>query len=99
MGEDSNLWRFRIEAAFREKQYWEQLKTDECDANIKDKAFSILVSSLGEPPLRNCQKASSDPMLMFHELDACYASRRAASRIDVLASVFSKRYDCKRPMS
>lgn len=43
--------------------------------------------------------ASSNPMGMIQLLDKTYSSKRAASRIAVLTSVFSKRYDDSRKMN
>jgi len=96
--EDYNLWRFRLKAALQAKQYWAPLQTANCTEEIKSKATGILVTALGDTALRSCMSAYPNTMQMIEKLDDCYASKRAASRIALLTSVFSKRFDKQKNM-
>lgn len=97
--EDYQLWRFRVEAALRGKQYWSEIPKESCSEKIKDHSFSILVAVLGDAALRNCQKDAPDTLKMLSTLDKHYASKRPASRISVLTALFSKRYKDSTSMS
>ena len=97
--EDYNLWKFRLKSVLRGKQYWNKLLSKDCPEDVKEKAEAILVSGLGDAPLRSCMGESPDVMKMIESLDKTYASKRAASKIAVLTSVFSKRYTDNKNMS
>ena len=97
--DDYNLWRFSLKSALRGEQYCKQIHEYTCPARIKEKTEAILVSGLGDAALRTCMSASPDVIKMIDLLDKRYASRRAASRIAILTSVFSKRCDDSRNMS
>ncbi len=76
-----------------------ELQKPNCDSKIKDYAFSVVVSALGDSALRHCRKKAPDAMAMIQLLDSHYASKRAASTVAVLTELFSKRWDSSRNMS
>lgn len=97
--DDYTLWCFRLKSCLQGKGIWKKLSAADCSEETKDQAVDIIVSALGDAALRNCMSAAPDPIKMIKCLDECYASRRAASRVAVLTSVFSKKYDSSRNMS
>ena len=64
----------------------------DCSEDIKEKAEAILVKGLGDAALRLCMGESPDVFNMIESIDKIFGSKRAASKIAVLTSVFSKRY-------
>ena len=64
----------------------------DCSEDIKEKAEAILVKGLGDTALRLCMGESPDVFNMIESIDKIFGSKRAASKIAVLTSVFSKRY-------
>jgi gag-polypeptide of LTR copia-type len=97
--DDYTLWRLRIETALKGKGYWSDLQTPACQETIKDKSTALIVSALGDSAFRVCAPEAGDPIAMLHMLDKRYASKRAASRISLLTSVYDKRYQPKSSMS
>lgn len=90
--DDYNLWRIRAETALRGKKIWNKLHDEGCSQDIRDEAASILVTALGDSAFRVCSSKVRDPLGMLDLLDKRYASCRAASRISVLTTLFSKKY-------
>lgn len=90
--DDYNLWRIRAEVALKGKGYWANVHRNECPADVKEKAAAMLTQALGDAPFRVCSSKAGNPILMLELLDMRYASTRAASRISVLTSVYSKKY-------
>ena len=64
----------------------------DCSEDIKEKAEAILVKGLGDAALRLSMGESPDVFNMIESIDKIFGSKRAASKIAVLTSVFSKRY-------
>lgn len=81
------------------KQYWSSIQSKDCPIDLQEKAVAILASGLGDSALRVCMNAVANMMTMLALLDATFASKRAAIRIALLMSVFSKRYDESKNMS
>ena len=57
-----------------------------------EKASGIIISALGDSPLRVVLEADDDPKRMLKLLDARYASNRTVSRIAVQTQLFRMRY-------
>ena len=57
-----------------------------------EKASGIIISALGDAPLRVVLEADDDPKRMLKLLDARYASNRTVSRIAVQTQLFRMRY-------
>lgn len=57
-----------------------------------EKASAIIISALGDAPLRVVMEADDDPSKMLRLLDARYASSRTVSRIDVATQLFRMSY-------
>lgn len=92
--DDYNLWRLRAEVALKGKGYWtklEDMKT--CDEETKSKASALIVSALGDTALRVCSSRIGDPLNMLKMLDNRCASSRTATRISVLTTMYTKRFD------
>lgn len=60
-------------------------------ANL-EKASGMIISALGDAPLRVVLDADDDPARMLKLLDARYASNRTVSRIAVQTQLFRMRY-------
>ena len=58
----------------------------------KEKASGIIISALGDAPLRVVIEAEDDPAKMIQLLDARYASNRTVSRIAVQTQLFRMSY-------
>ena len=58
----------------------------------KEKASGIIISALGDSPLRVVAEADGEPARMLALLDARYASSRTVSRIAVQTQLFRMRY-------
>ena len=96
--DDYNLWRIRAEMSLKGKDYWEELRKEDCSIKTKQKASAMLTTELGDSALRVCSTQITDPMKMLELLDKRYASTRTATRICVLTSVYSKRFEAKDNM-
>ncbi len=90
--ENYNLWRIRAKATLKGKQYWSQLMTRTAEATVLEKATSLLVSALGDSPLRVWRAEIGNPIELLNKLDQRYTSNRAASRIATSTAVYSKHY-------
>lgn len=74
----------------------ESVRTDQVNLSTKlEKASSLIISALGDEPLRVIADIFDDPALMLDFLDARYASSRTASRIAIQTQLFRMRYDVK----
>ena len=62
------------------------------DISKMEKASGIIISALGDSPLRVVLEADDDPKRMLKLLDARYASNRTVSRIAVQTQLFRMRY-------
>lgn len=58
-----------------------------------EKASAIIISALGDAPLRVVMEADDDPVRMLKLLDARYASNRTVSRIAVQTQLFRMTYN------
>ena len=58
----------------------------------REKASGIIISALGDAPLRVVIEAHDNPKRMLQLLDARYASNRTVSRIAVQTQLFRMRY-------
>ena len=58
----------------------------------REKASGIIISELGDAPLRVVIEAEDDPARMIQLLDARYASNRTVSRIAVQTQLFRMSY-------
>lgn len=96
--EDYNLWRRRVEFAFKGKKYWKYMKDGTCSEDMKDDACALLVGALGNVPFRVCQHVDN-PMDMLKLLDQRYASSSSTAIIGLMAQVYSKRYKTGKPMA
>jgi len=96
--DDYNLWRVRAEICLKGKGYWKQLQNEDCAEEIKEKSAAILVNALGDSAFRVCSSQVSEPLKMLELLDLRYASTRAATRISILTSVYSKTFGVKDNM-
>lgn len=63
-----------------------------CDVEKSEKASAIIISALGDAPLRVVMEAEDDPARMMKLLDARYASSRTVSRIAVQTQLFRMNY-------
>ena len=61
-------------------------------ASKKERASGIIISALGDAPLRVVVEAEDDPAKMIKLLDARYASNRTVSRIAVQTQLFRMSY-------
>ena len=107
-GEDYGIWRLRLRAACRMKGVWNLVDKDSSAATTEssqsttleqerhsaklEKASAIIISALGNSPLRVVAEADDDPARMLQLLDARYASNRTVSRIAVQTQLFRMRY-------
>ena len=62
------------------------------DISKREKASGIIISALGDSPLRVVLEADDDPKRMLKLLDARYASNRTVSSIAVQTQLFRLRY-------
>lgn len=90
--DDYPLWRLRFEIALKRKGHWNQLQSKDCDQDVRDKASAIMVAALGDTAFRICSNKAGDPMAMLSLLEKLFASKRTATRISVLTSLFAKRF-------
>lgn len=58
----------------------------------REKASGIIISALGDAPLRVVMEVDDDPQRMLQLLDARYASNRTVSRIAVQTQLFRMKY-------
>jgi len=63
-----------------------------CNVEKREKASAIIISALGDTPLRVVMEAEDDPARMMKLLDARYASSRTVSRISVQTQLFRMNY-------
>lgn len=90
--EDYNLWKVRIKAALKGKGLCSKVNSQDpaaCTENVKDRASFVIVSTLGDAPLRICRADASSPMTMIELLDSRYASNRDFTLISVLTTLYS----------
>lgn len=108
-GEDYGLWRMRLRAACRVKGVWgivesssdsnsESTTTSSATTSVtssvkREKASGIIISALGDAPLRVVIEAEDDPAKMIKLLDARYASNRTVSRIAIQTQLFRMSYN------
>ena len=106
--EDYGLWRLRLRAACRVKGLWNVVDTSSSATSSeststtvpdpgrriakREKASGIIISALGDAPLRVVLQADDDPEKMLQLLDARYASNRTVSRIAVQTQLFRMSY-------
>lgn len=105
-GEDYGLWRLRLRAICRVKGVWKVFEDAEVTSSSTDlanvgqqsnsimieKASGLIISALGDSPLRVVLDADDDPAKMLRLLDARYASNRTVSRIAVQTQLFRMRF-------
>ena len=96
--EDYNLWRRRVEFAFKGKKYWKYIQEEKCSEDMKDDACALLVGALGNVPFRVCQHVDS-PLEMLELLDQRYASSTSTAIIGLMGQAYSKRYNTGKPMT
>lgn len=71
----------------------ESTGTDQIKLSTKlEKASAMIISALGDSPMRVIADVDDDPARMLELLDARYASSRTASRIAVQTQLFCMRY-------
>lgn len=97
--EDYTTWRLRAVIALKGKGFWSALQKKECAEDIKEKSTALIVNALGDTPLRVCSDKLDDPMGLLTLLDARYASCRTTSRVSLLTSLYTKRFNGKDHMS
>lgn len=61
-------------------------------ARIRTKAVHILISLLGDVPLRVVESVIGKPATMLFLLDERYASTRAASRISLMTELYRSKF-------
>ena len=66
--------------------------SDDKQARKCDKAVNVIISSLGNVPLRVVEMANGRPATMLHLLDERFASQRAATRIVLMTSLYRTKY-------
>ena len=106
-GEDFELWSLRLSAVLESKDLSAVMDGDAVTgtstADIarheqkKKKAKAIIVTSLGDKPLRVVQSAKS-PAGMLKKLNDRYAASTTANRIAVLTTLIKTRYDSAKDM-
>lgn len=84
------LGRLRVQISLQGKGYWSQLKMESCSTEVKEEATALLVNALGYSAFRVCISSVDNPLGILDLLDARYASKRAASRINVLTTLYTK---------
>jgi len=97
--DDYNTWRLRAVIALKGKGYWTPLQADKCEDKIKEQATALLVNALGDIALRVCSDELENPIKMLELLDARYASSRTSSRISLLTTLYTKRFQDKDNMA
>lgn len=93
--DDYSLWRLRAEIALKGKGFWTQLELKTCDEDVKNKSSAMLVAALGDTALRVCSSKIGEPLEMLKMLDNRFASSRTATRISVLTTMYTKRFNPK----
>ena len=96
--EDYNLWRRRVEFAFKGKKYSKYIQEEKCSEDMKDDACALLVGALGNVHIGVCQHVDS-PLEMLKLLDQRYASSTYTAIIGLMGQVYSKRYSTGKPMT
>lgn len=90
--DDYHLWRLCFEIALNEEEYWNQLQSKDCNQEVKDKATAIIFAAIGDAAFRVCSIKVGNPMATFRLLDKHFASKRTATRILALTSLFAKSF-------
>lgn len=105
--DDYTLWRMRLRAACRVKGVWDAVENStDCSSDTssqtthgtqlklkQEKASGIIISALGDAPLRVIIDADDNPSQMLKLLDARYASNRTVTRIAVQTQLFRMSYN------
>ena len=105
---DYGLWRLRLRAELRTKGIWKYVNPNPSSSTslstsgstgladgveMLEKASAIIISSIGDSPLRVIEDVDDDPKKMLKMLDERYAPNRATSRIAVQTQLYRKVYD------
>ena len=105
--DDYGLWRLRLRAELRTKGVWKYVNPNTSSSTssttsgttaladnveVLEKASAIIISSIGDGPLRVIEDVDDDPQKMLRMLDERYASNRATSRIAVQTQLYRKVY-------
>lgn len=94
--DDYSLWRLRAEIALKGKGFWTELEKKDCSEDIKNKSSAMLVAALGDTALRVCSSKIGQPLQMLEMLDNRFASSRTATRISVLTTMYTKRFNSRK---
>lgn len=89
----------RAETALRGQKLWSKLNAKGYSQETRDEASSIIFAALGDSAFCVCSSTVDDPLGMLSLLDRRYASNRASSRISLLTSLFSKKYQRGQDMA
>ena len=93
-GEDYGLWRLRLKAICRIKGVWAYVQStptqDKQAASLQqlEIASAIIISALGDTPLRVVADSDGNPRKMLQLLDSRYATNRTGSRIAVQTQLY-----------
>lgn len=77
------------------KGFWKKLSEKRSDVKIKVKASAMLVSARGESALSVCPVKIGESLEMLSMLDNRHASNGPATRISVLTTIYTKRFNSK----
>ncbi len=88
-----------MEVSLRSKELLSKLQTKYCAIETKEKVKGIMIAAFVDTLFRVCSAQADDPLQMLQLCDERYASRRASNRIWILASMYTRKYDGKVPMT
>ena len=76
-----------VEITLKGQEYWSILADPQCVNGIKDKEPAIILSAMGDTPLRIYATEVDKPLHILELLDERFASKRATKRISVITGM------------
>lgn len=73
--------------------YWTKIESTNLQDDFKDAQSAIMVNALDNTALRVCSSETSEPIKMLELLDSRFESNRTSSRISILTSLYSNKYN------
>lgn len=84
-----------MEISLKRTGFWSELKTKNCEEDIKNNSWAMLVAALGDTALCVCASQIGQPSKTLEMLDSRLASSRTATGISVLTTMYTERFNSK----